>query len=443
MPDTARQVCRRVLRRVRRDQAYANLALAGELERARLSDRERALATELVYGVLRHRRRLDHCLARRSDHPLSKVEDDLLDIMRVGAYQILMLERVPAHAAVNDAVAAAREGRGKGPAGYANAVLRHLSQDDLDADLPDEPVLALAVAGSLPTWLAKRWRRQLGHEEAGALAASLLERAPLTVRVNTLKTSLEEAQARLEGEGARVSRGSLAPASFSLEALGDPFRTLSYLEGLWTVQDEAAQLAAAALGPRPGMRVLDACAGVGGKSTHLAALMGDEGEVICADRSERKLGLLREHCLRLGLTSCEPMVADLSQAGALEGVLVDAALVDAPCSGLGVLRRHPELKWRPVRPAFEELVQLQRALLEQAVGTLRPGGTLLYAVCTTTVEEGPDQATWLRERFPGLRPAPPTDGPLAALAGPDGDIALWTHRHGCDGFYMARFALEG
>ena len=442
MPDSAREACRRVLRRVRRDRAYANLTLAGELERTHMSARERGLATELVYGVLRHQRRLDHCLARHSDHPLSKVEDDLLDAMRVGAYQLLMLERVPAHAAVNDAVEAARQGRGKGPAGFVNAVLRSISPGDLDMDLPDDPVLALAVGGSLPTWLAKRWRRQLGHEEAAALAASLLERAPLTIRVNPRRISLEALQARLEGEGARVSRGGLAPAALNLEGLSDPFRTLSYLEGLWTVQDEAAQLAAEFLRPGPGMRVLDACAGVGGKATHLAALMGDEGEVLCADRSERKLGLLSEHCLRLGITCCQPMVTDLSRAGALDGVGVDGVLVDAPCSGLGVLRRHPELKWRPERPAFGELVRLQRALLEQAVGTLRPGGALVYAVCTTTAEEGPEQAAWLRERFPDLRPDPPTGGPLAPLVGSDGSVALWTHRHGCDGFYMVRFVLE-
>ncbi len=439
----AREVARRVLRRVRRDQAYANLTLSGELERAKLDQRERGLATELVYGVLRHRRRLDHCIARQSDIPLSKVEDDLLDAIRVAAYQILLLERIPAHAAVNDAVEAVKLGRGVRPAGYANAVLRKIAAtpgtSELDKDLPDDPVLSLAVSGSLPTWLAKRWYRRFGSDEAADLARSMLERAPLTARANTLRAPLEEVKSRLEGEGAEVTPGRHGGAALNLEGLADPFRSPSYLEGLWTAQDEAAQLAARLLDVRPGMTVLDACAGVGGKATYLAALMQNEGEILCMDQSERKLELLREHCLRLGVTCCQPHHQDLREPDALKGIMVDRVLVDAPCSGLGVLRRHPELKWRPERPDLQGLTALQRELLMRAAGALRPEGVLVYAVCTTTEEEGPAQAGWLRRVLPGMRLRAPEEGPLAGLAIDGGELTVWPHRHGCDGFYMARF----
>ena len=433
---------RELWRRVRRDGAYANLTLAGELARARLEPRERGLATELVYGVLRHRRRLDHCIAAHSDRPLSRVEDDLLDAMRVAAYQLLLLRRVPAHAAVNDAVEAVRRGRGKGPAGYANAVLRKVAHAELDTNLPDEPVLQVALRGSLPTWLAKRWLRRLGAEEAAALAASLLERAPLTVRTNLARGTLEALEESLAAEGASVTRGRLVPGALHLEGMPDPFRSATYLEGLWTVQDEAAQLAALMLDPQPDETVLDACAGVGGKATHLAALMQDRGQVVCADRSQRKLELLQEHAMRLGLTICAARPGDLLAPGALDDVTADRVLVDAPCSGLGVLRRHPELKWRAERPDFDGLVRLQRQLLERAVGALRPGGVLVYAVCTMTRAEGPEQAKGLVERHPDLRQVAPPPA-LAALAGPDGALTLWPHRHGCDGFYLARFAREG
>lgn len=438
---SARDVTRRVLRRVRRDKAYANLVLSAELAGLgpRIDPREAALATELVYGVLRHRRRLDHALGRVSSRPLSRIEEDLLDALRLAAYQLLLLDRVPAYAAVNDAVEAIRLGRGKDAAGFVNAVLRKLRPEHLDADLPDAPMIRLAVSTALPTWLAKRWSRQLGHDEAHDLGLALLERAPLTARLNPLRGDRDAALAGLEAEGAALIPGRWAPDAVSLSALNDPFRSGSYLEGRWTIQDEAAQLATLLLAPEPGMTVLDACAGVGGKATHMAASMEDRGQVICLDRSERKLELLVDHCRRLGVSCCQPLHSDLLAPGALDGIRAHRVLVDAPCSGLGVLRRHPELKWREP-PDIQALALLQRELLERAATALAPGGELVYAVCTTTQEEGPDQLAWAREALPSLRPVPPPPrSPLANLAGPDGAVALWPHRHGCDGFYMARF----
>jgi 16S rRNA (cytosine967-C5)-methyltransferase len=440
----AREVARRVLRRVRCDGAYANLVLSAELTGTgpRLDPREAGLATELVYGVLRHRRRLDHALGRVCDRPLSRVEDDLLDVLRVAAYQLLLLDRVPAHAAVNDAVESVRLGRGKAPAGFVNAVLRKLKPACLDADLPDDALIRLAVSTSLPTWLARRWSRQLGPEEAKDLGLALLKRAPLTARLNPLRGSEEAANKALEAEGAALKTGRWVPGAVSFTGLANPFGATSYLEGRWTIQDEAAQLVAHLMAPEPGMTVLDACAGVGGKATHLAAHMENRGTVICLDRSERKLALLSEHCLRLGVTCCEARKGDLLDPGALDGVQAQRVLVDAPCSGLGVLRRHPELKWREP-PDIEALARLQKEMLTRAAEAVAPGGELVFAVCTTTEEEGPAQLAWARQALPTLRPAPPPkQGPLADLATPDGAVALWPHRHGCDGFFMARFIKQ-
>jgi 16S rRNA (cytosine967-C5)-methyltransferase len=438
-PQSSREVARHVLRRVRQDGAYANLALSAALGRARLEGPDRHLATELVYGVLRRQRLLDHALGRHAQRPLDHLDAEVLDALRVGAYQMLCLDRVPAHAAVNDAVEAVRWARGPSLAGFANAVLRRLVPGDLEQGLPEDPAARLAIAGSLPDALVRLWVVQLGLDEAQLLAQRLLRPAPLTARVNTLKIDAAGLVARLGAEGVHAAPGRLAPDALRLGGAASPFASATYLDGAWTAQDEAAQLVALLLEPPRGGRVLDGCAGVGGKATHIAALMGDVGEVTCVDSRPRKLELLREHCLRLGVQCCQTRQADLRQPGAAEEAAYDRVVVDAPCSGLGVLGRHPELKWRSELLGHQaELVVLQRALLVAAHRALRPGGLLVYSVCTTTDEEGPEQVRWLLRERSDLELAPARDGALAALAS-DGLYRLWPHRHDTDGFFLARF----
>ncbi len=450
-----------MLQRVRRDEAYATLALAGELERARgLSAADRALTTQLVYGVLRRRGQLDELLAARLSRPLSQVDPEVLDVLRLAAYQLLALDRVPAYAAVDEAVSAVRGLRGQRVAGFVNAVLRRIEREadgrDLDALLaalpaPSSAAARIARVAGLPLELARAWSRQLGEVEAQALGQALLEPARLTLRTNTLRCSREELQALLEEEGASVRLARYAPGGLYVADAGNtsrrwtPSTSAAYHDGLWTMQDEAAQLVSLLLAPRSGQRVLDACCGLGGKTTHLAELCGPSGgppTLFAVDISPRKLELLEEHCLRLGLR-CEARRGDLTRGLAeLPPASFDAVLLDAPCSGFGVLRRHPELKWRPgaVDPKRRAaLVELQRELLTAARQLLAPGGTLVYAVCTITPEEGPKQLRWLLETFPELSLAPPVAA-LGALA-PRGELCLWPHRHGTDGFYAARVTL--
>src|SRR3989339_1030914 len=383
-----RDVARFVLMRVRRDKAYANLALSAILDQATREISDRRLITELVYGVLRHQRLLDHVLAQHAHRPLSKLDPDTLDTLRMATYQMVLLDRIPGYAAANDAVEAIRNSRGETMARVANAILRKITPHDLQRQLPEEPVLRLAIQFSLPTPLAKHWVKELGLEEATDLARFLCERAPLTIRVNTLQADKETAQAYLEREGARCYPGHVSRDALQLNDVSTPFLQSSYLQGLWTPQDEAAQLVSEVLHPESGDKILDACAGVGGKSTHLAALMENRGEIIAADQSERKLELLREHCMRLKVSCIKSMNADLLNSSAVQGMTVDKVLLDAPCSGLGVLRRHPELKWRFKTIIAQDLVRIQRQLLTNLVGILRPGGVLVYSVCTLTRAEG-------------------------------------------------------
>jgi 16S rRNA (cytosine967-C5)-methyltransferase len=255
--------------------------------------------------------------------------------------------------------------------------------------------------------------------------------------VNLLRANSDTVIDTVTNEGGRAERGLVAAAALRIEGLDAPFRSPSFVGGLWTAQDEAAQLVGELVEPRPGETIVDACAGVGGKSTHLAALSEDRARVISVDVSADKLRRLEEACSRLGVTCCSPRQADLRRPEALGSISADRVLLDAPCSGLGVLRRHPELKWRATSPdRVAELVQLQRELLATAVGALRPDGLLVYSVCTTTPEEGPEQVQWLLSQFPHLRlelPPPGTAGDVASHG-----LRLWPHRHGTDGFFIAR-----
>lgn len=435
----ARAVGLRVLRRVSAEGAYASLALDAELRRSGARGGDRALATELVYGVLRQQRRLDHVLDQLVSRSLDKVDPRILDVLRLGAYQLLFLDRVPAHAAVNEAVGQARRIGGGRVAGFVNAVLRRVESAQLEQALPESPLERLALTCSLPGALAELFVEQLGSEGAAELGRALLSRAPLSVRVNPLRATPEQVVSALREEGAAVEQGRFLDGALSIERLGEPTASRSYRRGWWTVQNEAAQLVVAMLDPQPGERVLELCSGVGSKSTDIAARMGlarddpsADGRLVTADISSRKLQLAAEQHERLG-TRCEQLCADLRDRSSIEAHAFDAVLVDAPCSGLGVLQRHPELKWRWEPGRIAALVALQRELLRTAVSGLAREGRLVYSVCTVTEQEGPQQLRWLVEQSDDLEVVP-LDDPLGERSGLG--VTLWPHRHGTDGFFI-------
>lgn len=416
-PVSSREVARRVLDRIDKDGAWATPALDGELARAGLDDRDRRLASELVYGVLRHRTRLDRALSAHAN--LKKTQAKVVTALRIAAYQLLFLDRIPGHAAVNDAVAAAREVGGPKVGGFANAVLRNLSR----AGEPPLPEGDLELATSLPRWILDELAATAGAD-LPAIAAAFAQSAPLIARANLRKTTREALIAELALAGVTATPVGTAMA-LRLEELGDPARSASFVAGRWTVQDLGAQAVALAAAPRAGQRILDACAGVGGKATHLAELIDDRGTIDAADQSATKLGLCRETAARLGLTSINTITCDLLDPAAPLAAAYDLIVLDAPCSGLGVLRRHPDAKWRLQPADVPRLAQLQRQLLDAMVPRLAPGGTLIYSVCTFTRAEGPDQIAQLVARS-GLR-------------------LIEEHRTwppDADGFYLARLTNE-
>jgi 16S rRNA (cytosine967-C5)-methyltransferase len=414
---TAREVARRVLDRVDKGGAWATLSLDGELTRSGLDERDRRLVAELVYGVLRHRARLDRALGAHAD--LKRTPPRVVTALRVAAYQLMFLDRVPGYAAVDDAVGAARAIGGAKLAGFCNAVLRKLATAGEPA-LPAEPRARLELEFSLPAWIAGELIAAAG-DRAAELAAAFAQPAPLIARANALRTTREALIAEFEAAGATAAPIADAPMAIAVDGLGDPSRNPGFLAGRWTVQDVGAQRVGLAAAPRAGQRILDACAGVGGKSTHLAELTGDAARIDAADQLPTKLALAGETARRLGISSIAPIACDLLDPAAPLAAAYDLIVLDAPCSGLGVLRRHPDAKWRLKPDDVPRLAQLQRRLLDAVARRLAPGGALIYSVCTFTNAEGPAQ--------------------IAALVERTGLALVEQHRFwppGADAFYLAR-----
>jgi 16S rRNA (cytosine967-C5)-methyltransferase len=429
-PVGAREVARRVLARVERDGAWATLALDGELGRSGLDGRDRRLTTELVYGVLRHRTRIDRALAALAD--LGRTPPMVLLALRVAAYQLLFL-RVPAHAAVDDAVGAVRASSTK-LAGFTNAVLRKLSSVGEPA-LPPPGLERIVVEHSLPRWIVDQLALAVAADggdaaTVAAAAAGLSTPAPLWVRVNPTRARADQVAAALVEEGAEVVASDQLAGALAVTGLGDPAASPSFRAGWWTVQDLGAQQVVALAAPLGAGPVLDACAGVGGKATQLAELAGPEVSIDAVDLAAGKLELAAASARRLGLGNVRTVVGDLRAPGLALAAAYPVVVLDAPCTGLGVLRRHPEAKWRLVPADVDRMAALQHELLAAVAPRVAPGGVLVYSVCSVTVTEGEAQV----ERFLAEQPAF-----VAEPVGP-GRAALrtWPHAGGADGFFAAR-----
>jgi 16S rRNA (cytosine967-C5)-methyltransferase len=437
-PSPARAVAAQVLERVENDGAFADLALDAELRRHALATRDAALATELVFGTLRWQRYLDWILAPHSRRRLPRLDTRVRVLLRIAAYQIAFLERVPPFAAVHDAVTLARTA--PGVAEYVNAVLRSFSRRgaaEREPAPPRDPLEALATRGSFPTWLAARWVARYGLAEAEALMRASNVRPPLTVRANTLRTRPEALAARLrDEERAHVRIAPLAPEGLTVERGGDPGRWQAFADGLCVLQDEASMLVARLLEPAVGSTVADVCAAPGTKTTHLAQLMANRGRLLAFDPQPARLARVAEATARLGVTIVETVEGAVETLAPRWAEACDGVLVDAPCSNLGVLRRNPDVKWRRQPGDVLAAAARQRVILEAAAGLVRRGGRLVYATCSLEPEENDDVVRdFLAARLDFTVDAP-ADAPVAPDAA--GFVRCLPHRHDTDGFTAIR-----
>ena len=438
----ARYEALHVLVRVERDRAFADLALEAALERARLDPRDAALCTEIVYGTLRWRRHLDWRLAPHLKRPLAKLDPWVRAVLRLTAYQLLFLDRVPRWAAVDEAVSVARlKSRAPGPAEFVNAVLRALTRAAGPPRLPADPVEAAAIRWSFPDWMAARWIARYGPEDAGRLMAALNERPPVTIRANTLRVSREGLAARLrEEELAETEPTALAPEGLTVRR-GAVGRWAAFASGWCTIQDEASMLIARLLDPQPGELLADTCAAPGTKTTHLAQLMGNRGRIVAMDPHAGRLGLLHQAATRLGVTIVETHTGGVAAVSGRWKDRCDRVLVDAPCSNLGVLRRNPEVKWKREEADIGRLADKQRGILTASAALVKPGGRLVYATCSLEPEENDAVVDAFLAEHPSWRVDPPETFPVAPDAG--GVVRCLPHVQGTDGFTAVRLARVG
>jgi len=433
---TARGVAATVMERVLRDEAFAAAALDAELERAaQLEDRDRRLATELTYGTLRCRLMLERRIEKFASRGLGNVDPCTLAHLLVAAYQLVVLDRIPAFAAVSEAVDLVRSARGEGMGRFANAVLRRLSDEVAKGGKTE---LDQAVLASVHPWLLDRIATSLGSSEA---ATSYVTAGPWPPPSCIRVRSAEERQQWIDQLAAHiplaeVQAGRASPLCVTLHGAGHLTRLPGAGTG-WIVQEEGSQVVGLSLGARPGDKVLDACAGRGNKTSLLAMQVGPSGAVDAADLHANKLNVLRRQVEAIGAPIRNTYGVDWSVGPGEIGADYDRVLVDAPCSGTGTLRRRPDLLARDLHAALAELRDKQVAILQRAAGRCRPGGRVVYSVCSVLVEEAEQVVEEVLRREPALETKPFDAPELEQLSKGDWKLRLLPHVHGTDGYFVA------
>ena len=380
--DRVRELAMQVLQKVHVEDAYANVALAETLREVRLPERDRRFLTELVYGVTKAGETLDYMIGRYVAD-LRKAQPAIRELLRLGFYQIFLMDRVPPSAACDTAVELAKKHGRRGAESFVNGVLRAALREPERAALPDgRNAHALALRTWHPKWLVERWVRAYGYERTEALCRCNNTSAPLSVRVNTLRTNRPALLEQFAAAGAEARASVLVPEGILLRAHGALDELAPLRMGLAQVQDESSMLVAHVLAPAPGMTVIDVCAAPGGKTTHIAQRMENRGRILAFDIYEEKIRRIERNAQRLGISMIEAEVRDARTIGAAYTGQADRVLVDAPCSGLGVLRRKPDARWRKRAGDQKTLPPLQRAILASAAEAVKKGGILVYSTCT-------------------------------------------------------------
>ena len=432
----ARDVALEVLMQVDSANAWSDGSLKRTIAKHKLDSREAALATRLAYGVVQNKMLLDYYISHYCTQKAEKLESVIRNILRIGGYQILFMDKIPHHAAVNEAVEMSRRcGRPKA-AGMVNAVLRKFVANWMNMPaLPGTTADYLSVRYSHPKWLVERLIDLLGPEETEDHLRMNNEAVPTTIQTNTLQTTAEELEEELRRAGVAVDKHPWLEGCFEVSATGDLESLSAFTEGRFMVQDAAARLVATIARPQEGDKVLDMCAAPGGKSFAVAIGMKDSGQIISCDIHPHKLKLIENGAARLGISCIRTALADGREHHAAWLQTADLVVADVPCSGLGIIRKKPDIRYKNPKE-LAQLPAIQLAILENAATYVRSGGTLIYSTCTVLPEEN-EQVT---EAFLAKH----IDFELDAFALPlpigrtNGHLTLWPQRYGTDGFYICR-----
>lgn len=449
---SARDIALEALYAVEHDGAFSNIALNRVLEKYQPEKIDRGFITELVYGSLRTLNTLDWILNQFLKKPVSELPARIKDILRMGVYQLFYMEKVPDSAACNESANLARIHGHAGTVKLVNGVLRNIARKSQEIRFPDietDPLSGIALKYSHPEWLVSRWIKEYGPEAAEDFCRANNIIPPNSIRTNTLKTTREKLREILADEGVNSSEGKFAPETLIIEGFRSVGSIEAHKSGFFMVQDESSTLVGRVLNPKPGSFVIDACSAPGGKSTHMAQLMNNEGRIISADVHPHKMDLIKENADRLGVKIIEPVVLDATRLHEHYENKADFILVDAPCSGLGVLRRRPEIRWRKSEAQIKELSSLQKQILESSAKCLKSGGVLVYSTCTVTDEENIDVVNDFlntHREFEAESMESVLPGSLSGVPGTEtitrGFIQFLPHVHGTDGFFIARMKKQ-
>lgn len=441
-----REVAAEAMLQIMAEGAYNTVALRRLLrQNGAMPKQDKAFVTETVNGTLRNIAYIDYVIGQFSNTKIQKIKPWLLAVLRTAVYQILFLS-VPDNAACNEAVKLANERGYRGLSGFVNGLLRNIIREKQNIALPEKDTAEyLHIVYSHPLWLVKMWIAYYGFAETEALCKANNLSPDVTIRINTVHTNVTALQALLEKEHISVEKGFLCENALHLSKTADLAKSVCFQKGLFHVQDESSQLAAAVLSPKAGQRVLDLCAAPGGKSFTIAELMENKGEVVARDVYSHKVDLIAEGAERLGLSIVQTEVKDATVFAEADQETFDAVLADVPCSCLGLLRKKPDIRLKKDGSEIDNLIPIQRTILEQAGNYVKAGGVLVYSTCTLSKKENEKNVEWFLQNHPEytLEDLTPYLPKQMADMGKQGYLTVFPHIHHTDGFFIARLRKKG
>lgn len=445
---SARETALKILHETHQKDGYLNIVFQNRMRSVELPREERAMVKELVSGVQQQMILLDYAIRSYSSIRLKKISPYILEILRLGLYQLYFMDRIPESAAVNESVKLAKKYGHGASAGFVNALLYSAAREKA-VPLPrreDSEIKYLSVKYSHPEELAAWYAETFGAERAEALLAANNSRPPLSIRVNTLKISREALAERLKEQGAEVTLSEWADCGLLVQRGGNLERLAEFREGYFSIQGQSSQLAALALAPQPGETVLDLCCAPGGKTAHMAELMENRGRILASDLHEHRLEAVRENAARLGISIIRTRQMDAQRANKEYFGIADKILLDVPCSGLGVIRRKPDIKYKKNLTDTKELCQIQKNILNICAKYLKIEGELVYSTCTVNPKENLEQIKEFLSEHPDFRlmtGAGEHMGERAARALEKGYHTFMPDTDGCDGFFICKMKRGG
>lgn len=376
------------LTEMEKNNSYVQLVLKDALEE--VAPKDRALANEIIYGTVKYRLQLDYIINTYAKTPTKKMKPFIRNLMRMSVYQLCHLDKIPDSAVINEAVKIIHKRKMSNLSGFVNGVLRNIARNKDHIPYPDphkDPIKYRSIYYSVPEWIVAMWLKDYGLEDTDALLSALNDRAKVCIRHNPLKATKEAFLAHLQEEGVEITQKGFVEEAYYIQTLQQIGHSASYKKGEWTVQDESAMLVAHVLEPKPSECILDMCSAPGGKTTHIATLMGNTGEVIATDVHEHKIEIIQKNSQRMGLSCIKAYLQDGTQKRQDWHEKFDRIVLDAPCSGLGIIKRKPDIRYSKTQEDLKDIIALQKKLIHVAYDYLKPGGTLVYSTCTLNKDE--------------------------------------------------------